>query len=112
MINSLIHTCSSVLDTYPKSPPQVMVPSKVMHEEQARELRELLSSKASSLTGTNMLNTLVEKAMEWIKDQGLFTYSCVCSLVNSHISILINLNEFNGVFEVTLLLKTKTTTYN
>ena len=73
MINTSIHTCSSVLDTYPKSPPQVMVQSKVMHEAQARELRELLSSKASSLTGTNMLNILVEKAMEWINDQGLFT---------------------------------------
>ena len=45
--------------------------SKVMHEEQARELRELLLSKVSSLIGTNMLTILVEKAMEWIKDEGL-----------------------------------------
>ena len=62
-----------------------MVQSKVMHEEQARELREFLLSKASSLTGTNMLNVLIEKTMGWIKDQGLFnTRSYVSTLINSH----------------------------
>ena len=58
-------------ESYPKSPPQVMVQSKIMHTEQVDELRNLLSSKVTSLTGTNMLENLVEKSTEWIKEEGL-----------------------------------------
>lgn len=69
-----------VVDSYPKSVPQVMIQSKIMHGDQVDELKELLLSKAKSLTGTNMLKNLIENAMKWITEQGLCFVMCKSSL--------------------------------